>query len=103
MAKVSTAVTSGGGRLGVISAEMGILKIVSRLGEAYKGTMSRKMVVSTAYIEDMCNSLVRDGLLVETPKGGYKLTAQGKNVLNPYTGFGLDRTAISNYPVAKAL
>lgn len=88
---------------GVSSAEMGILKVVSRLGEAHKATMSRKVVVSIDYIDRMCSSLVGNGVLEETPTGGYRLTALGKRILNPYTGFGLDRTAISNYPVAKAL
>lgn len=87
----------------VSSAERGILKMVYSLGEAHKGMMSRKMVVSIDYVERVCTSLVRDGLLEETPTGGYRLTSLGENVLNPYTGFGLDRTAVSNYPVAKAL
>lgn len=97
------ATTSGGGRLGVISAEIGILKMVYRLGEGHIGMMSRKMVVSADYMEQMCSNLARDGLLEETPTKGFRLTVRGKNVLNPYTGFGLDRTAISNYPIAKAL
>lgn len=97
------AVTSGGGRLGVTSAEIGILKMVYRLKEAHVGMMSRKMVVSADYMEQMCSNMVRDGLLEETHTRGFRLTPRAKNVLSPYTGFGLDRTAISNYPVAKAL
>ena len=89
--------------MGVKSAERGVLKVVEKLGEAHKGTMSRKMVVSKDYIDRVCGSLVKDGLLEETPTGGFKLTSLGKKVLNPYTGFGLDRTAISNYPTPKAL
>ena len=89
--------------MGVASAELGVLKMVARLKEAHKGVMSRKMVVSMEYMDRMCSSMVKDGLLKETPGGGYMLTSLGRQVLNPYTGFGLDRTAISNYPVAKAL
>ncbi|MDI6815310.1 MAG: hypothetical protein QMC90_04440, partial [Dehalococcoidales bacterium] len=76
---------------------------VKNLKEAHKGVMSRRMVVSVDYVERICSSLVKDGLLQETPSGGYRLTALGEKVLNPYTGFGLDRTAISNYPTPKAL
>ena len=87
----------------VSSGEMGVLKMVGRLKEARVTTMSRKMVVSAGYIERICESMVQDGLLMETPSGGYKLSALGRRQLMPYTGFGLDRTAISNYPVPKAL
>lgn len=89
--------------MGVTSAEMGMLKVIYRLQDAPKGAVSRKMAVSADYVERMCSSLVRDGLVEESPTGGYRLTVLGKNVLNPYTGFGLDRTAISSYPVSKAL
>ena len=87
----------------VTSADMGVLKMVARLKEARVGVMSRKMVVSAEYIRRICQSMVQDGLLMETPSGGYTLSAVGRRQLMPYTGFGLDRTAISNYPVPKAL
>jgi len=87
----------------VTSAEMGVLKMVARLKEARVAVMSRKMVVSAGYIKGIVDSMVEDGLLMETPAGGYTITALGRKQLMPYTGFGLDRTAISNYPVPKAL
>lgn len=88
---------------GVSSAERGVLRMVEKYKGAPKGMLSRKMAVSTDYIERICSSLVKDGLIEETPTGGYSLTSLGQKVLNPYTGFGLDRTAISNYPTPKAL
>ena len=53
--------------MGLSSAERGVLKVVEKLGEAHKGTMSRKMVVSKDYIDRMCGS--RTGLWRRPPAG----------------------------------
>lgn len=69
-------------------SDIGILKIVQELQEVDVAAISRRMVVSEKYAENLISSLVTGGYLQEESKGEerkvYKLTREGERVLNPY-------------------
>lgn len=69
-------------------SDIGILKIVQELQEVDVAAISRRMVVSEKYAENLISSLVTGGYLQEEIKGEerkvYKLTREGERVLNPY-------------------
>ena len=61
----------------MIGYESQVLKVVMELKLADEEAISRKMAVSSKYVTEICNGLLKDGFLTKTPKG-YKLTPEGE-------------------------
>ena len=66
----------------MIGYETQALKVVRELKMADEEALSRKMAVSSKYVTEICNGLVKDGYLSKTPQG-YKLTLEGFMAINP--------------------
>ncbi|MBL7132071.1 MAG: hypothetical protein ISS45_11850 [Candidatus Omnitrophica bacterium] len=62
-------------------AEKQILKIVRELELADEEAISRKMGVSSEYVKEICECLMKSGHLSKMPEG-YKITFKGKNVIS---------------------
>ena len=61
----------------MIGYESQVLKVVMELKLADEEAISRKMAVSSKYVAEICNGLLKDGFLTKIPKG-YKLTPEGE-------------------------
>ena len=61
-------------------AEKQTLKIVRELELADEETIGRKMTVSSEYVKEICECLIKSGYLLKTPEG-YKITFKGKNAI----------------------
>ena len=59
-----------------------VLKIVKELKLANEEALRRKMGVSSEYVIEICEGLIKDGYLLEVEKG-YKLTPQGESLISP--------------------
>ena len=63
-------------------AEEQVLKIVKELKLANEEALSRKMGVSSEYVKEICEGLIKDGYLLKIEKG-YKLTPEGERLITP--------------------
>lgn len=63
-------------------SEKQILRIVAELREADSEGIARKVGVSTEYVTEICQGLVKDGYLVESSKGRFKLTPEGMKAIS---------------------
>ncbi|MFQ5841330.1 MAG: hypothetical protein ACE5I8_02735 [Thermodesulfobacteriota bacterium] len=85
--------------------ERQVLGIVSELKEANKEAVSRKMGVSSKYVTELCDSLMKDGYLLKASQGEYLISVEGKRALQPFKGRsqgtpmrGMGGIAVSIYP-----
>jgi len=62
-------------------SESEVLEIVHRLGGTSKTAIGRRMGVSCAYAEHLCNSLTKSGYLFRVNRGIFALTEKGKKVV----------------------
>lgn len=63
--------------------EMAVLTIVQTLEQVDATTISRKLVISQKYAEELIDFLIQDGYLEEN-KGMYRITKAGMLALSPY-------------------
>ncbi|MCK4419086.1 hypothetical protein KAV79_04705 [Candidatus Aerophobetes bacterium] len=63
-------------------AEGQVLKVVRELKLANEKALSRKMGVSSEYVKEICEGLIKDGYLLKIEKG-YKLTPEGERLITP--------------------
>ncbi|MFQ6066100.1 MAG: hypothetical protein ACE5K3_02330 [bacterium] len=63
-------------------AEGQVLKVVRELKLANEKALSRKMGVSSEYVKEICEGLIKDGYLLKLEKG-YKLTPEGERLITP--------------------
>ncbi len=61
--------------------EKQILKILRELELADEQTIARKMVVSSEYVKEICECLMKSSHLSKAPEG-YKITSKGKNAIS---------------------
>lgn len=66
-----------------------VLKIINELDEGDKESAARKMGVSEGYAAQICQSLVKDGYLIEKNKEKYKLTEKGKKAISSVKTTGM--------------
>ncbi len=62
--------------------EAQVLKIVKELKLANEEALRRKMAVSSEYVKEICEGLIKDGYLLKTEKG-VKLTTEGERLISP--------------------
>jgi len=63
--------------------EKQIIKIVAELEAAGKETIARKVGVSTEYAAEICQGLVKDGYLLESGNGNFRLAPQALKAIDP--------------------
>ncbi|MDI6889680.1 MAG: hypothetical protein QMC83_01895 [Thermodesulfovibrionales bacterium] len=63
--------------------EKQVLKIVAELKEADREAIARKVGVSTEYVTEICQGLVKDGYLIERGNGRFQLTGAGQKAISP--------------------
>ena len=76
--------------MAVAGSERKVLRVVQGLREATKGDISKKVGMSSDYVEYLCQYLVLGGYLAET-KGSsllrrYSITPEGEKALSGYVG-----------------
>lgn len=59
-----------------------VLKIVRELKVANEQALRRKMAVSSEYVKEICEGLIKDGYLLRAGQG-YKLTPEGEKSISP--------------------
>jgi len=64
-------------------SEKQILSIVRELIEVDSEAIARKVGVSAEYIVEICQGLVKDGYLLESSNGRYKLLPQALKAISP--------------------
>lgn len=69
-----------------IGSEQEVLEIIQELGKTNRAMIGRRMGVSSAYAEHLCNSLIKDGYLSRANRGSFTLTQKGKEVLRKRKG-----------------
>jgi len=62
-------------------SEREVLEITHELDETTRAVIGRRMGVSPAYAEHLCNSLIKGGYLTRTSRGLFTLTRRGKEAL----------------------
>ena len=78
--------------------ERQVLEIARRRGRTSLAQIGRRMGVSPEYARNIVEGLVEDGCLDEVDKDFYVATPQAQRLLSPYSGPGLGRAPVSNYP-----
>lgn len=62
--------------------EKQVLKIIAELREADNEAIARKVGVCAEYAAEICQGLVKDGYLIGSSNGKYKLTPQGSKAIS---------------------
>ncbi len=78
--------------------ERQVLEIARQRRETSLAHISRRMGVSREYARNIVQGLVEDGYLDEVDKELYVTTPEVRPLLSPFSGPGLGRTPVSNYP-----
>ena len=61
--------------------EKQVLKIVRELELADEEAIGRKMAVSSKYVREICECLMKSAYLLKAPEG-YKITLKGENAIS---------------------
>ena len=60
--------------------ELKVLQVIKKLGKASPTTISRKLMITSGYVEYLCRYLVRENYLEFARKNCYRLTLEGKKL-----------------------
>ncbi|MFZ6016273.1 MAG: hypothetical protein ACOYU0_01405 [Nitrospirota bacterium] len=63
--------------------EKQVLKVIAELREADGEAIARKVGVSAEYATEICQGLVKDGYLVGSSNGRFRLTSEGMKAISP--------------------
>ena len=64
-------------------SEKQILRIIAELKETDKEAIARKVGVSAEHVAEICQGLVKDGYLLESSNGIYKLAPPALKAISP--------------------
>ncbi len=82
----------------ITGKERQVLEIARRRGRISLAQVGRRMGVSPEFSRDVVEGLVEDGCLEQVDKEVYVATPEAQRLLSPYSGPGLGRAPVSNYP-----
>ncbi|NQS89979.1 hypothetical protein HQ584_09335 [Patescibacteria group bacterium] len=67
-------------------SEQEVLEVIQGLGKASRAVIGKRMGISSAYAELLCNSLIKSGHLSRTDRGLFALTKKGKEIFRKRRG-----------------